>query len=440
MRVSIKEDRKFPLSFEKRYHNLSPYLHKTRVEVTSIIQGHLSRIGDRYLARVRLVEARVKDLEPLKEKIIRKGWPIADIWERIGDLVGFRIVCQNLKDVYRVRDLILADKRFELKGDVEDRIAHPDSSGYRAVQFNVVYNLKISDKARPISIICEIQIKTMLQDSWASLTHRDIYKEGAHLPKEIMILSRRLSELLATADDIAQDIRDQVSSPAIISKADKKSKKGEVGRFNLSFIFKSKYKKDIPEYLLTQAINKCHELGLYRLDGLDSMLSDSDFLDSLNNEHKRFFHADISEEVVFLLALTAAARGKEIAVKEGIKRFREEYEEIVAIAQREECALPDSLEELIDDLKPKTKDDLIDNPLFVERLARRFGAIGECLICGSIIVKVEDLVEEILDYYAKDDQKFRDILTREFLNCGVETGGFENSSICAYHDEITKKP
>lgn len=428
------------MSFQDTYKKRLPFFEQTKTEITSIIQQHLRRIGDKYLARVRLVEARIKSFESLTEKIIRKQWPIADVWERIEDLVAFRIVCQNLNDVYQVRDLILLDKRLDLKGTIQDRIANPDTSGYRAIQFNIVYNLKISDKAKPIAITCEIQIKTMLQDSWASLVHRDIYKEGAHLPKEIETLSKRLSQLLATADDIAQDIRDQVSSAAVISQADKKKEKNEINRFALSFIFKSKYKKNIPEYLVGQALNKCKEHELYRLDGLGKILSDEEFMKFLNIEYTKFFSIDISDEDVFLLAITAAAKGKDIAIKEATRQFQQGYDEISEIAKREEYSLPESVEKLIGELSPVTKDDLIDRPLLVGRLARRFDATHECIICGTAIVEVEDLVEDILEYYKKDDQGFRDTLTDLLINSGVETGGFDNSSLCAYHEEVISRP
>lgn len=438
--MNIKEAKRFPLSFQEAYKRRLPFFEQTRTEITSIIQGHLRRIGNKYLARVRLVEARIKSFESLTEKIIRKNWPITEVWELAEDLVGFRIVCQNLEDVYRIKDIMLSDKRLELKGAIQDRIAEPDTSGYRAIQFNIVYKLKISDKASPIPITCEIQIKTMLQDSWASLVHRDIYKEGSHLPEGVLTLSRRLSELLATADNIAQDIRDQVSSSAIISQADKKGKEDEVSRFNLSFIFKSKNNKDIPEYLVGQAINKCREYGLYRLDGLDDILSDGKFGESLNAEHKKFFPIDISEEDIFLFAITAAAKGKDVAIKEAAGRFQREYDEVIAIAKNEEYSMPESMEKLIEELSPKTKDDLIDQHLLVGRLARRFGATHECIICGTAIVDVEDLVEEISTYYEKDDQKFQDKLAKIISNSGVETGGFDNSSLCAYHEEIMNRP
>lgn len=438
--MSIREVKRFPLSFQEAYKRRLPFFEQTKTEVTSIIQGHLRRIGNKYLARVRLVEARIKSFEDLTGKITRKKWPIVKVWELVEDLVGFRIVCKNLKDAYRVKDIILSDKRLRLKGAVQDRIAEPDPSGYRAIQFNIEYDLKISDKAKPIPVTCEIQIKTMLQDSWASLVHRDIYKEGLHLPKEIITLSKRLSELLATADGIAQDIRDQVSSPAIISIADKKGRKGEANRFNLGFIFKSKNNKDIPEYLVGQAINKCSEYELYRLDGLGGILSDGEFIESLNVEHKKFFPIDISEEDIFLFAITAAAKGRDVAIKEAIKQFQQEYDEVVEIAKREEYSLPTSLGKLIEELSPKTKDDLIEQPLLVGQLARRFGVTHECIICGTAIVDIEDLAEEILMYYKKDDQKFREELTNIFANSGVETGGFHDSSLCAYHEEIINKP
>ena len=437
--MSMKEVERLPLSFRKGYQRRLFLFEQTKTEVTNIIQRHLRMVGDKYLARVRLVEARIKSFESLTAKIIRKKLSVLEVWERIEDIVAFRIVCKNIEDVYRVKNIILSDKRLRPKGDIRDRIVEPDFSGYRAIQFNIKYDLKISDNAKTIPVICEIQIKTMLQDSWASLVHRDIYKEGAHLPKEIMTLSKRLSELLAIADNIAQDIRDQVSSPAIISLADKRGRKGEANRFTLGFIFKSKNNKDIPEYLVGQAINKCSEYELYRLDGLDGILSDREFIELLNAEHEKFFPGDISEEDIFLFAITAAAKGKEVAIKEAVKQFQQEYDEVVQIAKREEYPLPESLEELIEELSPKTKDDLIEQPLLVGQLARRFGVISECIICGTAIIDIEHLVEEIFVHYEKDDQKLQDNLTKILTNSGVETGGFENASLCAYHDEITGK-
>ena len=436
----MRKVKRLPLSFQEAYKRRLFLFERTKTEVTSIIQGHLRRVGNKYLARVRLVEARIKSFESLTAKIIRNKVSVLEAWECIEDIVAFRIVCQNIEDIYRVRDLILPDKRLRLKGVVQDRIVEPDTSGYRAIQFNFEYDARLSVNDKTTIVICEIQIKTMLQDSWASLVHRDIYKEGAHLPKEIMVLSKRLSELLATADNIAQDIRDQVSSPAIISLADKKGREGEVNRFTLGFIFKSKNGKDIPEYLIGQAINKCSKYELYRLDGLDGILSDGEFIELLNVEHEKFFPIDISEEDIFLFAITAAAKGKGVAMKEAVKQFQQEYDEVVQIANREEYFLPDSLEELIEELSPKTKDELIDQPSLVGQLARRFGAISRCSICEVATIDIEDLVEEILEHYDEDAQKLRDKLTQILNNSGVETGGFENGSLCAYHDEIMGRP
>ena len=59
-------------------------------------------------------------------------------------------------------------------------------------------------------MICELQIRTLLQDSWGELTHEDTYKPGSQLPPLVETLSKRMASLMATLDEIAQDLRDEM--------------------------------------------------------------------------------------------------------------------------------------------------------------------------------------------------------------------------------------
>ena len=56
----------------------------------------------------------------------------------------------------------------------------------------------------------ELQVRTLLQDGWGELTHEDTYKPGVELPPLVTTLSRRMADLLATVDDLAQDLRQEL--------------------------------------------------------------------------------------------------------------------------------------------------------------------------------------------------------------------------------------
>ena len=90
------------------------------------------------------------------------------------DLVGGRVVCNNVKDVYRFEALLRESLPFQA-GPVErqDYIQTP-KNGYRALHLN--FRLHVGKPLARQAIPCEAQIRSRLQDAWAELTHTDIYK------------------------------------------------------------------------------------------------------------------------------------------------------------------------------------------------------------------------------------------------------------------------
>ena len=59
-------------------------------------------------------------------------------------------------------------------------------------------------------VTCELQVRTLLQDSWGELTHEDTYSKAGELPPLVEVLSTRMADLLATLDDIAEDLRNEL--------------------------------------------------------------------------------------------------------------------------------------------------------------------------------------------------------------------------------------
>jgi hypothetical protein len=65
---------------------------------------------------------------------------------------------------------------------------------------------------------CEIQVRSLLQHSWAELSRADIYTKEEMISPALRTLMTRLADLLKVADDIANDIRQEIAKPPAEAK------------------------------------------------------------------------------------------------------------------------------------------------------------------------------------------------------------------------------
>ena len=94
--------------------------------------------------------------------------------EKINDLIGIRIVCSNLNDIYDLVSLIKSDGRFEILKE-KDYIRNPKESGYTSYHIIFEYDYKVGELTIPIK--AELQIRTEEMDKWASVAHDLVYKK-----------------------------------------------------------------------------------------------------------------------------------------------------------------------------------------------------------------------------------------------------------------------
>lgn len=398
-------------------------LDRCREEGLSVLTTLVAQAGQLHLARGRLTESRVKALHSVRDKARTNEWQPTEALERMTDLVGFRIVCNNIEDAYRIKDAILGSPRFVCtESDVRDYIASPQPSGYRAIHINAKYEVMGLDKT---AVRCEIQVRTLAQEAWAQLSHYDLYKQGETLPPHIAKSALRLAALFQVGDEIAQDIREDVSRPL----AGVAGSNGELRPEVLSFIYRRAFDEEPPEYLMVLAVQHCEELQCYRLDLLDRVITDSDTRKRISRAYEVEAGWQPSNETIFLLGIVAAVSGVQEAEDEARRLAREEAEEIEAIARRDlEVDVPASPEDLM--VAFYDGDGGLDaGELY--RLADYFGALEKCF-CGAPIVSIDAFVERALEVWGLDEDPEGKI-AHWLLNCGIETGDFDNDSICGYH-------
>jgi putative GTP pyrophosphokinase len=162
------------------------------------------------------VQSRVKSLTSFLRKLQKLNWPMFDHpTEVIMDLVGARVVCWFVDDCYGILDYIQATKQFLIKPlSLEDYIKDPKRTGYRAIHIlaDVSYDRVKTNKKRLVAVedrmICEIQIRTKLQDAWAEFTH-DLHTK---VPTEFQVdYEKAIADIakgLAAEDRSALAVRD----------------------------------------------------------------------------------------------------------------------------------------------------------------------------------------------------------------------------------------
>lgn len=111
-----------------------------------------------------------------------------------------------LSQVYELRDLIQERREWQVVKKIEDKIESPEETGYRSLHIVALLNTTNFQ-----GVLAEIQIRTMLEDAWATKTHSLTYKKKAEdIPKPLLKLIRRLSDRLHTADHIFEDVKNKI--------------------------------------------------------------------------------------------------------------------------------------------------------------------------------------------------------------------------------------
>jgi ppGpp synthetase/RelA/SpoT-type nucleotidyltranferase len=156
--------------------------------------------------KIHYYTSRLKERRSFLEKVARKGY--ADPFKEMHDFVGARVVCLFLDDLAIIDDLIR--KTFLVVGH-EDKTSSSSTEvfGYRAVHYDC--QILPSQRGRlydPIkSITFEVQVRTILQDAWASVEHYLGYKGSSSVPDESKRDFGALVGLFHLADKTFQQIK-----------------------------------------------------------------------------------------------------------------------------------------------------------------------------------------------------------------------------------------
>ena len=129
------------------------------------------------------IDTRIKEPKSIVKKMEKKKYDktYLNLIDKINDIAGMRIVCTLKDDIFFIRDLIKQMPEIHILKE-KDYVTNPKPSGYSSYHMIVEVPVKLTKKT--IYVKCEIQIRTMAMDFWASFEHKVKYKTEQNINKK----------------------------------------------------------------------------------------------------------------------------------------------------------------------------------------------------------------------------------------------------------------
>lgn len=170
------------------YHE---YVHVEPIYLAAIkeVRTKLEILDDEFHHRfahnpIHHMEWRLKSPKSVVEKMKRRNLPVsvASINGNIEDIAGIRVICNYIKDIYRISQLLLRQDDIQLL-KTKDYIKKPKENGYRSLHLVVAVPVYLAEEKKMVTV--EIQIRTIAMDFWATLEHHLRYKNKNEVSDDI---------------------------------------------------------------------------------------------------------------------------------------------------------------------------------------------------------------------------------------------------------------
>ena len=196
------------------YGDYAQYLPLILQDITDVIIA--ANIKQKKATGFKLYEhfnSRIKESDSMREKCRRKDLPetAESALKAIRDSIGIRIICGFVDDIYKTVDLIKSIPGVSIYNE-KDYIFNAKPNGYRSYHLILEIETDFPDVAGNDqgTYFVEVQLRTIAQDSWASLEHQMKYKHDIKNPEMITRELKRCADELASCDLTMQTIRNLI--------------------------------------------------------------------------------------------------------------------------------------------------------------------------------------------------------------------------------------
>jgi putative GTP pyrophosphokinase len=156
---------------------------------------------------------RCKSDKSLLDKAFHRDKDYVDPLRQIEDKVATRIVVVTTDNVYRVKNIITASSVWECevaKDIRQSNESNPNLFDYQSVHL-ILWPKEPFEGHAPELLTCEVQIRTLLQHSYAEVTHDSVYKGPYRSDNAMKRSLAKCMALMETTDDMFCGIFNRIS-------------------------------------------------------------------------------------------------------------------------------------------------------------------------------------------------------------------------------------
>lgn len=170
------------------------------INLSEIVNKRIVKLLKRkVMIQTHSITKRIKTVDSLLDKVRAKK--IKKPFEEVHDIVGLRIVCLVISDLKKISDNIKDE--FDVF-DEDDKVNNSEYDVFGYMSIHLKAKLKPTENDKHDSTLnkipFEIQIRTIAQDAWASVSHYLDYKNTNSIIDELKKDFNALSGLFYVAD------------------------------------------------------------------------------------------------------------------------------------------------------------------------------------------------------------------------------------------------
>lgn len=401
------------LKIREAYGHARTFAVQAQQQIQKLLRSAIRSLGDPNLVRCR-VESRIKGLASVERRARERGWNPAEAAFKVNDLVGFRLICNNLQDVERAAEMVTQAFRGQgLPVRALDYLRRPKPDGYRSVHLYVRWSP--NGVAAAAEIECEIQIRSLLQNAWGELSRSDLYKSGIPAPTGLKQAMKRLADKLAEADRMADPIRTQLSLPrrGLAPKGGR-----PLGPEALARLYKQAFGHEPPEFLVAATLQGIKRADV-RQDVLLAAMRSKRKLKRIRSVYKRHLGLEPEPHEVFRWVVRWVAKG-ESPLKQAKRAAASVLQESDAYVMSQVAAeLPEDWRDIVSMIDNSGKDGVEED---IHRWAAAFGGASEDFWTLEPAVYADSLAMALADHYRLRGSKYDEAvgaLTDAIVRSGV---------------------
>lgn len=285
--------------------------------------------------------SRVKNIDSFLQKILVKQ--SKKPFDDIQDIVGLRVVCLFLSDIPRVGQVIR--NSFDVVSE-DDKIdgSEINSFGYMSIHYIAQLPKECSGpRYKGITKIpFEIQVRTILMDAWANVSHYLAYKTDTDVPRNLKRDFHALSGLFYVADSHFETFfKSSKDSKIQLESASKPElARQEINLDSLTAYLHTRFPdRQIPDArTVSQLVRQLSESGYKAIQQIDEMLDRTDVAFAAYEKTSRPISSPFT--AVGIVRISCAMYDEQFARRGGIY-VKDEFAKLVKYAKSSNVSTSD---------------------------------------------------------------------------------------------------